>query len=112
VDSDQFGDFYTTIDVFRHRWTLEILTALHKAPSRYTDLMQALTPTPHAKSLTGALHRMLEHGLIHQAASSHYELTPAGVTLLPLLLDLRTSLRQWTKHHGPPSADDRAPWNP
>ena len=111
MDRDHFDDFYTTIDVFRHRWTLEILSVLNNGPSRYTDLMHALNPTPHAKSLTGALHRMQDHGLI-QVVSQHYELTNAGITLLPLLLDLDNNLRQWTEVHGCPPADHPAPHGP
>lgn len=103
-NDDHFDDFYATIDVVRHRWTLEILSVLRNTPSRYTDVMHALSPTPHAKSLTDALRRMADQGLIRQTESLRYELTDAGATLLPLLLAFRGSLRHWTQQHGPTSS--------
>jgi DNA-binding HxlR family transcriptional regulator len=99
-------DFDTIYDAVRfcaHRWTIEILTALRdRGPMRFTDLLQTITPTPHSKSLSAALHRLQAQGLINHAGKRDgalYELTGAGHQLLPLVREFVINLQQWSTLH-------------
>lgn len=94
--------YYAAVDLCRHRWTLEILTVLRDRPARFTDLIQNISPTPHAKSLDAALKRLQRRGLISHPADGDgalYELTDAGRALLPLLLAFLEDLHRWEELH-------------
>ncbi|WP_230394902.1 winged helix-turn-helix transcriptional regulator [Plantactinospora alkalitolerans] len=101
----EFNTFYTAVKLCGHRWTLEILTSLQQHPMRFTDLFQTIRPTPSAKSLNEALHRLQDRELVGRTNGGEgglYQLTPAGRQLLPLLLDFLQELRRWAERYQDP----------
>jgi DNA-binding HxlR family transcriptional regulator len=97
-----FAIYYDTLNIFKHRWTLEILTSLNERPSRYTDLMQTINPTPHPKSLNDALRRLQDRALVSHATDgdgSLYELTDAGQEILPTLLAFLAEAHRWSQRY-------------
>jgi DNA-binding HxlR family transcriptional regulator len=95
--------YRTYLELCGYRWTLEILTALRERPHRFTDLIQAISPTPSPKSLNEALKRLQDHNLVDHPVGSDgalYGLTDAGTTLVPLLLRFLDDLRRWHEQDG------------
>lgn len=87
-------------EVCTHRWTVEILTALHGQPRRYTGVLHAISPPPSTKSLNEALRRLQDCGLVAhpiRGDGAVYELTPAGQALMPLLVGFLDALLRWTE---------------
>ncbi|WP_028188833.1 winged helix-turn-helix transcriptional regulator [Salinispora pacifica] len=98
----EFDTFYAAVKLCGHRWTLEILTSLQQQPMRFTDLIQTIRPTPSAKSLNEALHRLQDRKLVGRTGGDEgglYRLSPGGRQLLPLLLDFMQEIQRWAKRY-------------
>ncbi|GAB3147007.1 hypothetical protein GCM10027290_29630 [Micromonospora sonneratiae] len=98
-----FQTYYDAINLCGRRWTLEIMTALQQQqPMRFTDLLRAIQPTPSSKSLVEALRRLHDQGLICRPGGPDgalYQLTPAGMHLLPLLMAFLADLQRWSESY-------------
>lgn len=86
------------------RWTTLVLRELMHGPSSFSELAERL-PEISPKVLTDRLHSLRDSGLIRQdrlagfPIRTRYELTPAGETLRPLLIELyRTGQRLQRLH--------------
>ena len=85
---------YDVLDLFGHRWTLEILASLTGSPKRYTDLQRSIDLV-HAKSFNEALHRLVDNGLVSHPSSgdgSRYALTAMGRRAIPSIATFVTDL--------------------
>ena len=101
-----FQPYYDAINLCRHRWTLEILTALRTEPCRFTDLLRTIAPTPHPKTLNEALRRLQDHGLVLHAGCgdrARYEISGKGQQLLPLVTTFLEDLHRWAQDNDPPA---------
>lgn len=97
--------FYDAAKLYGHRWTFEILGALTAGPMRFTDLLRAIDPTPHPKSLRDALRRLQYLDLVHHpnhGEGALYRLAPAARELLPLISSFAAQLQRWSADHGAP----------
>lgn len=102
------------LDVLGERWTLLLIRELLTGPKRYNDLLDAL-PGIGTNLLADRLKSLMNDELITQrrlpspAAASVYELTEAGRSLEPVLLELvRWGMRHRRK--AKKSATYRATW--
>ena len=81
------------LDLIGERWTLLIVRELLFGPQRYTDLSGALSGLS-TNLLAGRLRHLEAAGVVHRrelpppAASQVYELTPVGLELEPLVVQL------------------------
>ena len=100
----QYCPIAHALDVVGERWSLLVVRELSYGPLRYTDLLERL----HGFStniLASRLKELESHGVVRReklpppAASTVYELTPAGEQLRPVL----TALAHWgLRTLGPP----------
>lgn len=103
----QYCPIACTLDVIGERWTLLIVRELVHGPKRYTDLADRL-PGIGTNILAARLKDLEAAGLVERrklpppAASTVYELTPAGERLRPVLHELT---RFGVRLMGPPPAD-------
>lgn len=98
----EFDTFYAAVKLCGHRWTLEILTSLQQQPMRFTDLIQTIRPTPSAKSLNEALHRLQDRELVGRTGGDEgglYRLSPGGRQLLSLLMDFMQEIQRWAERY-------------
>jgi DNA-binding HxlR family transcriptional regulator len=94
--------FHVAARRFGHRWAFDILEELRQQPMRFTDLMRAITPTPHPKSLRDSLRRLQEQGLVvhpEVGEGARYEITAAGVDLASVVTEFAAKLLHWTAVH-------------
>ncbi|GAA1025619.1 hypothetical protein GCM10009557_00220 [Virgisporangium ochraceum] len=101
--------FHDAARRYGHRWAFDIIEELRRRPMRFNDLMRAITPTPHAKSLRDSLRRLQEQGLVaHPEAGegARYEITAAGVGLAQVVTEFATNLQHWSATHLPSSGTD------
>lgn len=90
---EQFCGIAKALDVLGERWTLLVLRELLTGPKRFKDLLDAL-PGISTGLLTARLRALEAEEVVARrklpppAASSVYELTPAGDELRPVLLGL------------------------
>lgn len=88
-------------DLFAHTWDPVVLAALRSGPRRRSELRTAIGGISD-KVLTGALNRLLGHGLIGRRAYAEapprveYALTPLGESLVEGPLQ---ALGRWTRDH-------------
>ncbi|MGQ0551270.1 MAG: winged helix-turn-helix transcriptional regulator [Armatimonadota bacterium] len=98
------------VDVLGERWTLLIIRELLFGPKRFTDLLEGLPGVP-PSLLSARLKELQTSGIVSKrvlpppAASTVYDLTPAGKELEPILL----ALARWGAQFGrPPRPTDAA----
>lgn len=90
------------LDRIGDRWTILVIGALSEGPARYGELSQTVAGIS-PRMLSQTLKSLERDGLIARHAYAEvpprvvYELTPAGVTLRPLLLGLEL----WAREHMP-----------
>src|SRR5262245_56277931 len=90
---EQYCALARALDVIGERWTLLVIRELLLGPRRYTDLMDSL-PGAGTNLLADRLKELERGGVISRrrlpppAASTVYELTPAGRELEPVVLSL------------------------
>ncbi|QOC89723.1 winged helix-turn-helix transcriptional regulator [Micromonospora craniellae] len=75
------------LQLFNHRWTLEILAALTSGPQRFNSL-QRVTGNINAKTHRDALQRLVKGQLVRPPSDGdgvHYALTTLGERALPAL---------------------------
>ncbi len=108
---DQYCPIACSLSVVGERWTLLVVRELIYGPKRYTDLVDGL-PGIGTNILAARLKELEAAGLVERrklpppAASTVYELTPAGERLRPVLHELaRFGLRLM----GPPPAEALEP---
>jgi len=98
-----------TLELVGERWTLLIVRELLVGPQRFTDLHATLEGIPR-NLLADRLRDLEANGVIARkalpppAARSVYELTEAGMALLPVI----GALAQWGLAHLPPPAPGEA----
>jgi len=97
------------LEVFGDAWTLLIIRDLmFKGRTSYTDFLRAEEGIA-TNVLADRLVRLEEDGIIVKAAGSGrgsasvYRLTPKGIDLLPILLEII----RWSAQHDPKTAADR-----
>lgn len=89
----QFCGLARSLDVIGERWTLLVIRELMFGPRRFVDLLEAL-PGIGSNTLTTRLRALEEDGLITRetlpppAASTVYQLTPAGQELEAVVIAL------------------------
>lgn len=104
---DQYCPIACALGLVGERWTLLVVRELMEGPKRYTDLVAGL-PGIGTNILASRLKeleagRLVEkHKLPPPAASTVYELTPAGRQLRPVLHELA---RFGARYLGPPPLD-------
>jgi DNA-binding HxlR family transcriptional regulator len=94
--------FHDAARRYGHRWAFDIIEELRHQPMRFTDLMRAITPTPHPKSLRDSLRRLQDQGLIAHPEvgdGARYEITAAGVDLASVVTEFATNLQHWSATH-------------
>lgn len=98
------------LDVLGERWTFLIVRELLFGPKRFTDLLEGLPGVP-PSLLSARLKEMQTTGIVSKrvlpppAASTVYDLAPAGKELEPILL----ALARWGARFGrPPRPTDAA----
>src|SRR5919112_1963015 len=102
---DQFCGLASSLDLVGERWTLLIVRELMSGPKRYTDLTDGL-PGIGTSLLARRLAKLESNGVIERrllpppAASTVYELAPAGRELAAALAPLIT----WGLRHALPEA--------
>lgn len=85
-------------------WVLLVLRALFRGPQRFDDL-QKLTGAA-TNILTNRLKRLIEAGMVNKVPYQDrpvrymYQLTPAGMGLFPVLLEMMRYGEDWLKHLG------------
>jgi DNA-binding HxlR family transcriptional regulator len=103
----QFCPVAKAMELLDERWTLLVVRELMEGPKRYTDLAAGLHGIG-TNILADRLKELEAAGLVEKhklpppAASSVYELTPAGRQLRPVLHELA---RFGARYMGPPPAD-------
>ena len=96
----QFCGLARALDRVGQRWTLLIVRELLLAPRRFTDLRDGM-PGVATNLLTDRLRQLQEDGLVRQrelpppASSTVYELTEAGESLRPVVMELIRWGGQW-----------------
>jgi DNA-binding HxlR family transcriptional regulator len=104
---DQYCPIACSLGLIGERWTLLVIRELMYGPKRYTDLAEKLHGIG-TNILAARLKELESAGLVERrklpppAASSVYELTPAGRRLRPVLHELA---RFGAKLMGPPPPD-------
>ena len=104
---DQYCPIACSLGLVGERWTLLVVRELMEGPKRYTDLVAGLHGIG-TNILADRLKELEAAGLVEKrklpppAASSVYELTPAGRQLRPVLHELA---RFGARYLGPPPAD-------
>jgi DNA-binding HxlR family transcriptional regulator len=110
-ENEDFRQMYATMELFSHRWTLEILTRLDQAPARFGDLLRDVTH--HPATLVKALRRLVDHGLIvapDGRITHFYRLSVRGQRALPGILGALEALRRWSDD--PPAEPPKSPSGP
>jgi DNA-binding HxlR family transcriptional regulator len=108
---DQYCPIACSLSLVGERWTLLVVRELLYGPKRYTDLVAGL-PGIGTNILADRLKELEGAGLVERrklpppAASTVYELTPAGHGLRPVLHELA---RFGARLMGPPPADALEP---
>ena len=96
------------LEVFGDAWTLLIIRDLmFKGRTTYTDFLRAEEGIA-TNVLADRLVRLEQDGVIEQEAgggpgAKHYRLTPKGIDLLPVMLDIIG----WSAKHDPKTAADK-----
>ncbi len=86
-------------------WVMLILRELFKGPHKFDELQKKTTAATNI--LTNRLARMIENGVVVKVPYQErpprfkYRLTPAGLGLLPLLLELMRYGEDWLPSHDP-----------
>ena len=89
----QFCPFARATEILGQRWTLLILRNMAAGPQRFSDLKAGLLGIS-TSVLSSRLEDLTERGILSQrtldppAASVVYELTPAGMALAPVMMEL------------------------
>ena len=94
--------FHEAAREYGHRWAFDIIEELRSRPMRFTDLMRAINPTPHPKSLRDSLRRLQAQGLIAHpeiGEGARYEITAAGRDLASVVAEFAVNLQQWSSVH-------------
>jgi DNA-binding HxlR family transcriptional regulator len=108
---DQYCPIACSLGLVGERWTLLVVRELMHGPKRYTDLVDGLNGIG-TNILAARLKELEAAGLVERrklpppAASTVYELTPAGQELRPVLHELA---RFGARLMGPPPLDALAP---
>jgi DNA-binding HxlR family transcriptional regulator len=108
---DQYCPIACSLSLVGERWTLLVVRELMYGPQRYTDLAEHL-PGIGTNILATRLKELEAAGLVEKkrlpppAASTVYELTPAGRELRPVLHELA---RFGARLMGPPPLDSLEP---
>ena len=108
---DHYCPIACSLGLVGERWTLLVVRELMEGPKRYTDLVDGL-PGIGTNVLATRLKELEGAGLVERhklpppAASTVYELTPAGRQLRPVLHELA---RFGARYMGPPPADALEP---
>jgi DNA-binding HxlR family transcriptional regulator len=108
---DQYCPIACALGLVGERWTLLVIRELMRGPKRYTDLAEHL-PGIGTNILAARLKELEAAGLVERrklpppAASTVYELTPAGRNLRPVLHELA---RFGARLMGPPPAGVLSP---
>lgn len=97
------------MDLIAHKWTIQILFALHKAggPIRFLRLQRAVSPITQ-KELTKRLRDLERSGLVDRRVFAEvpprveYRLTELGSSLIPTL----NGLHEWAERHGATVAEN------
>lgn len=92
------------MDLVAHKWTIQILFALHEGggPIRFLRLQRAVAPITQ-KELTKRLRDLERSGLVDRRVYAEvpprveYRLTELGSSLIPALV----GLHDWAERHGP-----------
>jgi len=88
------------LDLVFQKWSLIIISHLYQNPSRYNQLLQAITGISH-KMLSQTLRQLEKTGLVKRTVfplvppQVEYALTPLGETLFEPL----TAIGQWMADH-------------
>jgi DNA-binding HxlR family transcriptional regulator len=104
---DQYCPIACSLGLVGERWTLLVVRELMEGPKRYTDLVDGLHGIG-TNILAARLKELEAAGLVEKhklpppAASTVYELTPAGRQLRPVLHELA---RFGARYMGPPPED-------
>ncbi|GAA0935706.1 winged helix-turn-helix transcriptional regulator [Virgisporangium aurantiacum] len=96
--------FHDAARRYGHRWAFDIIEELRNRPMRFTDLMRAINPTPHPKSLRDSLRRLQDQGLIAHpeiGEGTKYEITAAGRDLASVVTEFAANLQRWSSVHQP-----------
>jgi len=99
------------IELVAHKWTIQILFALHEAGEavRFRNLQRAVEPITQ-KELTKRLRELERAGMVHRRVYAEvpprveYRLTELGSSLMPALI----GLHEWAEHHGVVVEQNRA----
>lgn len=89
-----------SLDLIGDKWTLLIVRDLYFGRSRFKELCSS-PETPPTNILTERLNRLLDAGMVKQVAASDgtrhkaYELTDKGLSLMPVLEQLRDWGLKW-----------------
>lgn len=108
---DQYCPIACALGLVGERWTLLVVRELMQGPKRYTDLAAEL-PGIGTNILAARLKELEAAGLVEKhrlpppAASTVYELTPAGRALRPVLHELA---RFGARYLGPPPPEALEP---
>ena len=95
-----------TLGVISGRWKAVIIHVLLSGPKRTCELENHI-PSLTQKVLIQQLRALEEHGLVYRKASADdahrvdYALTPLGMSLEPLI----AQLREWGEHHAQERGD-------
>jgi DNA-binding HxlR family transcriptional regulator len=103
VDSAASCPASRAIELVAHKWTIQILFALHEAGEavRFRNLQRAVEPITQ-KELTKRLRDLERAGMVHRQVFAEvpprveYRLTELGSSLIPALL----GLHEWAEQHG------------
>ncbi|MEV6769530.1 helix-turn-helix domain-containing protein [Nocardia sp. NPDC051030] len=88
------------LDTISDKWTCLVMAALADGPHRYGELGDTVAAISN-KMLTQTLRTLERDGLVHRQMTAQvpvrvdYTLTPMGLTLMPIL----TQLKEWSESH-------------
>jgi DNA-binding HxlR family transcriptional regulator len=101
VDRDDYCSIESALDVIGGKWSFLVLHELFEGTRRFGELKRCISEVS-PKALTETLRHLEESGIVMRCAYAtipptvEYSLTEKGLTLLPILREMKVWGARWT----------------